>query len=243
MHIICVFLYLVSPLLDSGESPLGPVEEFSCRALAADIEQSIKDHGVTDKFVLVGHSMGGRVVMRYAAEYPEQLAALIVEDMDLRVRHYSVPDSELATRLASFNRHFETWDDLSTSLVSFGYDEQRVGDWKKYGRVYPTADGGWWSGINPTAQHLAIRHILASNEGHQAWRTIADADTGFPVSLQIADKGSATKVRAVEEMLKVMPRAEVRHFPGSWHSIHNTSQNGAWAKHVIEIVEQVKASR
>lgn len=38
--------------------------------------------------VLVGHSMGGRVVMAAAAAHPTDIAALVIEDIDLTPRSY-----------------------------------------------------------------------------------------------------------------------------------------------------------
>jgi pimeloyl-ACP methyl ester carboxylesterase len=46
--------------------------------------ESLDRSGIMAPIVLVGHSMGGRVAMRLAADYPERIAALIIEDMDLR---------------------------------------------------------------------------------------------------------------------------------------------------------------
>jgi len=37
-------------------------------------------------FVIVGHSMGGRIAMSVASQYLELVKALVIEDMDIRTR-------------------------------------------------------------------------------------------------------------------------------------------------------------
>ena len=62
-----------------GESPLGEEADFSAAALAADIRHTLREEKVKLPIVLLGHSMGGRTAMQYCADYPEDLAAVIVE--------------------------------------------------------------------------------------------------------------------------------------------------------------------
>ena len=38
---------------------------------------------VTFPIMLVGHSMGGRVAMQYTDQYSEDLAAVVIEDIDI----------------------------------------------------------------------------------------------------------------------------------------------------------------
>jgi len=88
---------LALDLRGHGESPFGPPDDFGAETLARDVWDAVAAHGVRGPVVLVGHSMGGRVAMR-AATLPEAsrterhhgappyLGAVVIEDMDLRVR-------------------------------------------------------------------------------------------------------------------------------------------------------------
>ena len=159
-----------------GESPFGPPDDFSAETLARDVWDAVAAHGVRGPVVLVGHSMGGRVAMR-AATLPEAagrerhqgappyLAAVVIEDMDLRVRQtaeeLALAPTDAAGReaLASFTRdegrRFPTFTAAKQALLAFYPGEgKRVDSWEGK-RVRPTAAGGWWSDINPAAQHLA----------------------------------------------------------------------------------------
>ena len=65
-----------------GLTPVGPEPEFLPANLAADVAACAATHAPGERVVLVGHSMGGRVAVRLAADYPELVSHLIVEDMD-----------------------------------------------------------------------------------------------------------------------------------------------------------------
>ena len=55
-----------------GESPLGNEDEYTAAAVAADIEYALQEDFGDQKVVVVGHSMGGKVAMRHAADYPDR---------------------------------------------------------------------------------------------------------------------------------------------------------------------------
>ena len=73
---------LAVDLRGHGLTPVGPELEFLPANLAADVAACAATHAPGERVVLVGHSMGGRVAVRLAADYPELVSHLIVEDMD-----------------------------------------------------------------------------------------------------------------------------------------------------------------
>lgn len=58
-------------------------ETFNYLALTDDLMEFIDEHNIEDP-VLLGHSMGGKVAMRFALENPELIDKLIVVDISLR---------------------------------------------------------------------------------------------------------------------------------------------------------------
>lgn len=64
-----------------GKSPHHPV--FNYLALTDDLAEFVEQQGL-NSFVLMGHSMGGKVAMRYAIENPHQIEKLIVVDISMR---------------------------------------------------------------------------------------------------------------------------------------------------------------
>ena len=70
-----------------GQSPQDPVHNYE--AMAADLKEFIVDHKLENP-ILIGHSMGGKTIMRFAAEYPDSAEKLIVVDISPRFygRHH-----------------------------------------------------------------------------------------------------------------------------------------------------------
>jgi esterase len=64
-----------------GQSPHHPVLNYY--ALTDDLSEFIEDHKL-EKPVILGHSMGGKVAMRYTLEHPIAVDRLIVVDTSLR---------------------------------------------------------------------------------------------------------------------------------------------------------------
>ncbi|UCE84728.1 MAG: alpha/beta hydrolase [Deltaproteobacteria bacterium] len=70
-----------------GRSDWDPERRYDHASMARDVE-AVLAHLAIPRCVLVGHSMGGRVAMRFAGRLPERLAGLIIVDAgpDLDVR-------------------------------------------------------------------------------------------------------------------------------------------------------------
>jgi pimeloyl-ACP methyl ester carboxylesterase len=117
-----------------GESPLGDVKEYTPENLASDVLDAVEAHGIRSPFVLVGHSMGGRIAMRLAAMEVDRylqgksprMAACIIEDMDIRIRDGPKPpddslDPTQRQQIQSFERDggrlFSSWEECRRALL------------------------------------------------------------------------------------------------------------------------------
>lgn len=63
-----------------GESDWDPEANYYTDAYLADLEAVVDGLGL-ERFVLLGHSMGGTTAYAYAARHPERLHALVIEDI------------------------------------------------------------------------------------------------------------------------------------------------------------------
>jgi esterase len=79
-------IYLVDAR-NHGHSPRS--EEFNYDVMGKDLEVFLKDHLIKDP-VIIGHSMGGKIGMKFASLYPEMLKKLVVVDISPRYykRHH-----------------------------------------------------------------------------------------------------------------------------------------------------------
>lgn len=84
-----------------GQSPKSPV--FNYLALTADLSDFIEDYEIKDP-ILLGHSMGGKVAMRYTLEYPDKVKRLVVVDIGIkayppRIQHIEIIKAMKSIRL------------------------------------------------------------------------------------------------------------------------------------------------
>ena len=56
-----------------GESPLGNEDEYTAAAVVDDIEYALQqEFDEYQPVVLVGHGMGGKIAMKFAADFPDR---------------------------------------------------------------------------------------------------------------------------------------------------------------------------
>jgi len=246
---------LAVDLRGHGESPLGETEDFGPCQMAADVRAAVRAAGLPlgrARLALVGHSMGGRVAMRYAAEYPNDLAALVIEDMDCVPRELpTLPEMELHRRRI-FRRSFPNWASCREALLSFGYAERRVDFWRD-GRppgILPRPGRGVWSTICPHAQHLAMANVLASSDGLAALREVAGwrrLGRG-PASVHALVAGPKWTVCSwdaapggVLDMRALVPGLQAVEFPSTSHCIHRAA-SGHFADAVEAAILQAETA-
>ncbi len=75
-------------------------DEFDYDILAEDLHELITDLGL-EKVNLLGHSMGGKTVMRYAQLYPDTIEKMIVVDMG--IKSYPPHHQEILKGIAALN--------------------------------------------------------------------------------------------------------------------------------------------
>lgn len=73
-------VYLVDQR-NHGRSPHS--DDFDYDLLAADLNEFMEENGM-DEATLIGHSMGGKTVMRFAQLFPEKVKKIVVADMGVK---------------------------------------------------------------------------------------------------------------------------------------------------------------
>lgn len=112
-------LYLVDQR-NHGDSPHSGVWNYE--AMATDIKELMEDEGISNAF-LMGHSMGGKTVMKFAAMYPASVDKLIVADIAPRyypVHHGTILEGLNAIPLDTIKSRKDADDILSKYIPTVG---------------------------------------------------------------------------------------------------------------------------
>ncbi|MFZ0528931.1 MAG: alpha/beta fold hydrolase [Propionicimonas sp.] len=77
-HLGTGYRVIAPDLLGFGESPKPEDIDYSIDQHAQVLEATLKDLGITSRFLLFGYSLGGVIAVRYASTYPERLRRLFL---------------------------------------------------------------------------------------------------------------------------------------------------------------------
>lgn len=96
--------------------------EFNYEVMVQDVLNYVNDKKI-DTFILLGHSMGGKVSMNFACDYPERVAKLLVADISPReyARHHQEVMTALnAVDFSKVTTRKEIEDVMSEFVKDFG---------------------------------------------------------------------------------------------------------------------------
>jgi len=217
-----------------GESPSGYEQDFTINQLVKDIRFSLSG---AKPFVLVGHSMGGKVVLNYAAQHPEDIYRLVIEDIYTTAAK-PMDDPKLNER-RNFSRLHKSWESICAALFEWGFNLERIECYKN-GRIFQREDGSWWSGINPLAEYYAWHEVLCRDDFPTLEKL---SQLNVPTALFAADAAHGSAIKrgvsgGLEDMKLAFPSMEVVEFPGAYHSVHHADR----AKFLAELRNFIERS-
>jgi len=76
--------------------------EFNYKLMSEDLHELINSLGF-QKVILLGHSMGGKTVLQFAVDHPQQISKLIVADMGIKYYHPHHQQVIAALQAVDFN--------------------------------------------------------------------------------------------------------------------------------------------
>lgn len=96
-----------------GESDWDPAANYYTDAYLADLESLVAELNI-DRFVLLGHSMGGTTSYVYAATHPDRLEALVVEDIAPGASVSGAGAERIRREMAELPSDFSDWTEART---------------------------------------------------------------------------------------------------------------------------------
>ncbi len=112
-------LYLLD-LRNHGDSPKS--DEWNYEVMAKDLKDFIEEHQLKNP-VILGHSMGGKVAMFFATQYPELVSKLMVADIAPRyypIHHHTILKGLNAIPIDSLKSRKEAEDILGEYVKDMG---------------------------------------------------------------------------------------------------------------------------
>jgi len=94
-----------------GGSDWGPWQGYWAGQYVSDLESFIDQLGL-ERFVLIGHSMGGTNAIVYTARHPDRVAALVIEDMGPGASTGSAGSSRIKGELGGTPDFFASWSEV-----------------------------------------------------------------------------------------------------------------------------------
>lgn len=216
-----------------GRSPARG-DDYSTELLARDLK-GLHDHLGLGKVHLVGHSLGGRTAVRYAAMFPDDVQSVVVEDMELLPWKYTDKQARGIARLSEALRDypevFASKEEAARSLAPLMEGKSRE---EKMAQARAIADrktealsgGGVRLLYSPYANHLYLYQARAEDLGP------ALAAIQAPVLFVEADEPKPIITKAGRAHLgRHRPGAPFVRIAGSGHAIHRS--------HMQEFIEVV----
>jgi len=212
------FRVILPDLRNHGNSPHTPTHTYE--AMSDDILELADSIGL-GKFILAGHSMGGKTALWFASRWPERIAGLIVLDMS--------PFRADPTKNPSLDQHMDilrlmnevnpatlgTGEEAEDKFLARIHSERITGFLLK--NLARDEDGKFRWKLNPRYLFDNIDNIM---DGLERKDYPDPAMRGFPVLFLRAENSGYINDDDIEDIIKLFPAAEIVSIPGTSHWLH-----------------------
>lgn len=201
-----------------GKSPHSSRHDYI--EMTADIEELVQEN-IGGKFILLGHSMGGKVAINFALKHPERIASLIVADISPFSRY---PD-DLAI-VESHEKILKTllYTDISSAASRKGAEDmvlEKIIDKRTGGfllkNIARDKSGKFRWTINAPAIYNNIEKLMS---GLTIPDDLTGGMTGFPVLFIRGGESEYLPDSHKADISKLFPAAEFITIAGTGHWLH-----------------------
>lgn len=183
-------------------------EAFDYEVMMHDVEDLINTLGL-DTVSLMGHSMGGKISMKYALNFPGKVENLIVVDIAPRkyqVLHDSIIKALKSLDLKQYNKREEVDDALSEMLQNFSIRQFLLKN------LVRNHGGGFKWKINLDVIDKSIHNLVVEITADKPY-------TGRTLFIA-GDKSDYIRPVDEEHIQTLFPGAEIHYLPDTSHWVH-----------------------
>lgn len=206
-----------------GRSDWDPKGDYFTEAYVRDLS-ALVDHLALERFVLLGHSMGGANAIVYAARHPERVSALVIEDMGPGASANSGGADRIKRELSETPDSFASWAEATAFWRRIRPDisaealQSRVTHSLRQGadgRVIWCHDG---AGIAKSRLSAPPEKIVGLWPYVEALR--------MPTQLIRGAKSDFLSASIASEMCRRNPNIRTADVPGATHYVHDDNLAG-----------------
>jgi len=213
------FRVIVPDMRNHGQSPHHP--EHSYDEMSNDLLELTHKLGV-DRFILAGHSMGGKAAVWFSKRWPERISGLIVVDISpFKAEIIGNPSYKFHREIlrAMINAKPETLEtrDEAWSIFDGIVESPRI---RKFllKNITRSGKGLFMWKLNPEYLESNLVNIL---DGLNKSTDTARPLTGFPVKFLKAENSDYISEEEIPLIYKVFPAAEIETVNGTSHWLHD----------------------
>jgi pimeloyl-ACP methyl ester carboxylesterase len=204
-----------------GQSPHSSGHNYN--VLSHDLFEFVEDHKI-DKFILAGHSMGGKVAINFALNWPERINSLIVIDISpfrsidndnlFYRQHKEILETVLSIKLTGLRSRSE-----AEALLAEKIDSERIRGFLLKNLQRTEAGSFKWK-LNAKSLLDNLDYIM---DGIRKPGPDTTPVTGFPVTFVKGEESDYLQLTELKEIQKVFPVAEIIIVKNAGHWIHTES--------------------
>jgi len=204
-----------------GESQHSEIHSYE--SMQEDLLEFMNEHNL-EKAILMGHSMGGKTVMSFAATYPEKVISLIVVDIAPKsykeqaiTSHITANHAKMIDAMLALNMdHMDTREEVSSALAtSIGSERVRMFLLKNLTR---NREKKFCWKINLPVLKKYLDEIMDELPLDEV--KARGGVRGFPVLFIRGENSDYIQPEDHENIRKVFPGAEIVSIPNSGHWVH-----------------------
>jgi esterase len=201
-----------------GESAWDPQRAYRTDTYVSDIENLTALLGL-DRFAIVGHSMGGTVAYTYAARHPDQVAALVIEDIGPGSSTETSGAGRILSEMADTPSRFSSLEEVQTYWRGIRPDitEEALAS-RIDNTVRPAGDGGYEWRLD-MAGIAEARRTGNPAEAVDLWSCV-DA-LRCPTLVMRGARSDFLPVGTCEQMAQRQPLLRWAQVPDAGHYVHD----------------------
>ena len=209
----------IPDLRNHGRSPHS--DEFSYDIISDDIHELVTSLGMR-KFILAGHSMGGKAALKFALKWPEMINSLVIVDIS--------PFGSSETGNAFFRQHSEILDAIisldlnglksrseADKLLAMSISSEKIRGFIMKNLDRKSDNTFEWK-LNAISLKKNLPEIMSGVTGKDLY---AESVSGFPVTFVKGEFSEYLVEEEITEIRKVFPSAEIIVVNNTGHWIHS----------------------